>query len=54
MIKIIDITNCRIYNGLLITVDDFKTILKALTLSNFSHTITYYDYKDNKEKTLVV
>ena len=52
MIKIIDITNCRIYNGLLITVDDFK-LLKALTLAT-SHTITYYDYKDNKEKTLVV
>ena len=54
MIKIIDITNCRIYNGLFITVDDFKTILKRLTISNFSHTITYYDYKDTKEKTLVV
>ena len=54
MIKIIDITNCRIYNGVFLTRNDFVVIVKALALSNYAHTVTYFDYKDNKEKAVVL
>ncbi len=52
MITIISITNAHEYEGITITAKQFETLIEALLLSRYTHTVKYT--RDGNEFTMFV
>lgn len=53
MIKIIKITNCHIWDGQEVDPLIFNEIIRVLKISNFHHTISYYDTRNELQVRFV-
>jgi hypothetical protein len=42
-VEIIEITNCQMFNGKILTLTQFTNLLEVLELSTFVHIVTYRD-----------